>query len=74
MGSVKPRAPMVLRTNSRLIAAAAPVVWVNSPYESVRTIGLAPVAPITARQTERAGSRTNAPIAWANSPVFRHAL
>src|SRR4051812_1528493 len=56
IGSLKPRARMVLPTNSRLISAAAPLAWVNSPSASVRTIGLAPVAPITARQTEQAGS------------------
>src|SRR3954453_12959099 len=74
IGSLKPRVLMVLRTNSRLMTAAAPLAWVKSPSASVSTIGLAPVAPMTARQTERAESRTNAPIAWANSPVFRHAL
>src|SRR4051795_2661572 len=42
MGSVKPRAPMVLRNNSRLIAAAAPVAFVNSPSPSVEPIGPPP--------------------------------
>src|SRR3954453_10642355 len=37
IGSLKPRAPMVLRTNSRLRTAAAPSAFVNSPSAFVRT-------------------------------------
>ena len=46
----------------------------NNWRASANTTGRLSVAPRTARQTERAGSNSTAPIALANSPVFRHTL